>query len=91
MEIRLNQKDRVRINADYEHNNFIDINQEEYESMSVDAYPPFHYIEIRKKEGHLRIYFFKKRSYKKECTFGWWEDAEVILAINETIQKENKP
>jgi hypothetical protein len=84
MQIKLHQKDHLRVYADYEEQNFIDLNQEEYESMSIDAFPTFHYIEIRKKEGQLRIYFFKKKSYKKECLFGWWEDAEVVFALNNT-------
>jgi hypothetical protein len=84
MNIKLNSKDRFRVYADYEENNFIDIAQEEYESMSVNAFTSFQYIEIRKKEGQLRIYFFKKKSHKKECQFGWWEDAEVVFALNDT-------
>lgn len=84
MNIKLNSNDWFRVYADYEENNFIDIAQEEYESMSVNAFTSFQYIEIRKKEGQLRIYFFKKKSYKKECKFGWWEDAEVVFALNET-------
>jgi hypothetical protein len=83
MNVKLQHKDRFRVYADHEEQNFIDVNQEEYESMSIDGYTAFHYIEIRKKEGRIRVYFFKKKSYKKECDFGWWTDAEVVFALNE--------
>jgi hypothetical protein len=84
MNIKLQNKDRFRVYADYEERNFIDVDQENYESMSINGFTSCHYVEIRKKEGQLKIYFFKKKSYKKECDFGWWSDAEVVYAINET-------
>jgi len=50
MEIKLNSKDRIRIVADYEHNNFIDVGTTDNElAINIDLYPSFHYIEIRKK------------------------------------------
>lgn len=83
MDLKIQNKDRLRIHCDYKENNFIDIEQVGYESMCIDMFPRFHYIEIRRKEHMVRTFVFPKKSYKKECDFGWWEDAEVILAINE--------
>ncbi len=82
MKVRLYNGDDIRVTCDHSEKNFIDIRRQEWEAMSVDAYPSMQYIEIRKKNDQLRIYFFKKKSDKKECLFGWWEDSEVVFSIN---------
>jgi len=87
MEIKLHGEDRVRIVCDHKENNFIDVERVAYESMCVDMHPHFHYIEVRKKSSQVRVFVFPKKSYKKECDFGWWEDAEVVLAITEVKHK----
>ena len=51
--------------------------------MAIDLHTAFQYIEVRRKDCQVRVFSFKKKSHKKECDFGWWSDAEVILAINE--------
>ena len=88
MHINLQGNDRFRINADHEEDNFTTISQFGYEAMAIDLHVAFQYIEIRRKQDQVRLFSFKKKSHKKECDFGWWEDAEVILAINE--QARNK-
>ena len=83
MEIHLQVNDRFRIYGDYAQDNFVAISQFGYEAMAIDLHTAFQYIEIRRKDCQVRVFTFKKKSHKKECDFGWWEDAEVILAINE--------
>lgn len=83
MRIKLNNGDRFRVVADHKENNFIDVGVVGYESLAIDLFASFHYIEVRKKDQQVRVFTFPKKSYKKECDFGWWADAEVILAINE--------
>jgi len=87
MNLKLNSKDSLRITGDHKGNNFIDVGSVGYESLAVDLFGHFHYIEIRKKEDKIRVFTFPKKSYKKECDFGWWEDAEVVYALNEVRQK----
>ena len=88
MRIKLDNKDKIRIVGDNKELNFIDTQVVGYESLAIDLYTSFYYIEIRKKESQIRVFTFPKKSYKKECDFGWWEDAEVIYALNE--QTTNK-
>ena len=78
MDIRLFQKQGVRLKT---HHSFVDVKYIGYESLAIDMHFQ-EYIEIRKKEGHLRIFQFPKKSYKKECEFGYWEDAEVVFSYN---------
>ena len=88
MDIKLSQDDTFRIYADNKGNNFIDVLQFGYDAMAVDMFTNFQYIEIRKKHDIIRVFSFKKKSHKKECDFGWWEDAEVVFSINEqTVNK----
>lgn len=84
MNIKLYKDDNLRIYGDHNQNNFIDVKSVGYESLSVDFFSSFVYIEIRKKESKLRVFTFNKKSHKKECDFGWWEDAEVVYALNNT-------
>ncbi len=88
MNIKLYKDDTLRITGDHEGNNFIDIGAVGYESLAIDLCTIFYYIEVRRKGEKVRIFTFLKKSHKKSCDFGWWEDAEVILAINEqTVNK----
>lgn len=84
MEIHLDSEDRIRINAD-EQFNFIDIYHEFYGNMSIDLHPGLHYIEIRRKDYQEKMFFFPKKSYKKDFDFGWWEDAEVVYSVNKVM------
>jgi hypothetical protein len=88
MNINLQGDDKFRINADHAEDNFINVSKFGYEAMAIDLHTAFQYIEIRRKDCQVRVFSFKKKSHKKECDFGWWNDAEVILAINE--QTRNK-
>lgn len=82
--LKLNAEQRIRVTGDYKENNFIDINSHKHEiGMSIDFHPCKQYIEIRKKEGWCRQFFFEKKSQKKYFDFGYWEDAEVIFSLNE--------
>ena len=83
MNINLQDSDKFRINADYAQDNFINVSAFGYEAMAIDLYTAFQYIEVRRKDCQVRMFSFKKKAHKKECDFGWWADAEVILAINE--------
>jgi len=88
MEIRLNNKESIRLTVDHERNNFIDVSCEDYEMAGgITLFPSMQYVEIRKKGGYIKIFTFKKKSHKKEIDFGYWKDAEVIFAINEVIHK----
>jgi hypothetical protein len=83
MEIQLQDSDRLRLHADFKQQNFVNISKFGYDAMAIDLHSQFHYIEIRKKGCQVRVFTFKKKSDKKQCDFGAWADAEVILAINE--------
>ena len=83
MEINLQDSDRLRLHADFKQENFVNISKFGYEAMAIDLHTAFQYIEVRRKDCQVRVFSFKKKSHKKECDFGWWADAEVILAINE--------
>tara|TARA_R110000803_G_scaffold95395_5_gene163382 strand:+ start:909 stop:1175 length:267 start_codon:yes stop_codon:yes gene_type:complete len=83
MEINLQDSDRLRLHADFKKENFVNISKFGYDAMAIDLHTAFQYIEVRRKDGQVRMFSFKKKSDKKECDFGWWENAEVILAINE--------
>jgi len=88
MELRIRSNDSLRIVGDHKGTNFIDIYGVGYDSLAVDFFSHFQYIEIRKKKDILRVFAFPKKSLKKECDFGWWDDAEIVFAQNE--QKYNK-
>ena len=88
MELRLRNKESIRINSDHENNNFIDVSGTEFDvATTIDLYPSFHYIEMRKKNGLVRLFLFKKKGYKKDFDFGYYTDAEVVFALNEVIIK----
>jgi hypothetical protein len=89
MDLRIRQDDNLRIYSDYKQENFIDIYQVGYESMAINLFAHFQYIEIRKKKDQLRVFTFTKKLMKKECDFGWWDDAEVVFSVNE-VYNENR-
>jgi len=83
MDIKLRGEDKISISADHKESNFIRVSAFGYDALAVDLHMSFQYIEVRKKLCQVRVFSFKKKSDKKDCDFGWWKDAEVILAINE--------
>lgn len=86
--IRLYHNDRIRIFGDFENNNFIDVSGcKDEDAITVDLYPHFHYIEMRKKDNICKLFMFKKKGLKKHFDFGWWKDAEVVYSLNEVYQK----
>ena len=82
MDIKIRKDDNLRINADEDNKNFIDIHYVGYKSLAIDLYGMFTYIEVREKEKKVRVFNFIKKSHKKEHTFGWWEDAKVVYSMN---------
>ena len=88
MEIRLYNKDRLRIKADTDGDNFINVSTDvNLESLTVDIYPIFHYIEMRLKNDTMQMFLFKKKSHKKHYDFGYFKDAEVVYSLNKVIHK----
>jgi len=88
MELRIYPKDRIRITSDYKGQNFIDTEGMKDEiGMSIDLYPSFHYIEMREKDGMIRVFLFQKKGLKKYYDFGYWKDAEVVYSLNKVIKK----
>jgi hypothetical protein len=87
MNILLYKEDNLRISGDFENKNFINVCSVGYNSLAIDLFPTFHYIEIRKKGNQVRVFTFIKKSHKKEYDFEWWEDAEVVYALNDTTNK----
>ncbi len=86
MNIQLHSKESLRISTN-QNNNFIDVMGEQDEAaLAVCIYPRFHYIEMREKEGHIKIFLFKNKGVKKYIDLGWWSDAEVVFAKNEVIK-----
>ncbi len=83
MDIKIRKDERFRVEGGG--NNFIDVNGIGFESLCLDLYVSFQYIEVRRKDNQIRVYTFPKKSYKKSHDFGWWKDAEVIFAVNEQI------
>ena len=84
MDIKLHTTDKIRIDGSYGSlDNFIDITKPDYGSIAINLYASFCYIELRKKGDRLKLFTFPKKSMKKDCDLGWWEDAEVVYAINE--------
>ena len=84
MEIKLQTDDRFRVDvSEGSFDNFINIQKAGYAGLAIDLFTGFQYVEIRKKEGILRVFTFPKKSMKKEYDFGFWVDAEVVYSINE--------
>ncbi len=84
MHLKIYKDESIRVETPHSDTEiFVDVRQVGYQSLAVDFYGFQGYIEIRKKENHVRVFQFPKKSYKKECDFGWWEDAEVIFSYNE--------
>lgn len=84
MEVRLNNKDRFRVYADFEDQNFIDIAQTGYEAMTIEMYAFFQIIEVRKKESFVNLFLFRTKEERADYDFGYWLDAEILLTIDET-------
>jgi hypothetical protein len=84
MQIKMNFEEKLRIFSDYEGDNFVNVEVNEMSSLMIDMFPRYHYVEIRKKEMMLRVFAWKRKSDKKQVDLGWWDDAEVVFALNET-------
>ena len=83
MDVRIRNDEQLQITSSTNGDNFVRVQGFGYNSLVIDLYAPFQYIEVRRKESNVRVFTFHKKSDKKECDFGWYEDAEVILAIND--------
>lgn len=89
MDIKLHSSDRFRISTN-QGNNFIDINGLTFEAgIAIDLYSFCHYIELRKKEGFIRLFLWESKRHKHEIeempqyADVWWKDAEVIFSLND--------
>jgi hypothetical protein len=88
MELKLYSKDKIRLITGSSNNNFIDCVSEHQEAaLTVSFLPSQTYMEIRKKANQVKIFYFENKKHKKEFDFGYWEDAEVIFALNEVVHK----
>lgn len=84
MIIRLNSEERVRITTGSTKKNFVDITGEKFEqALGISFLCSQTYLEIRKKDGQIKSFYFESKRHKKEFDFEWWSDAEVIFANND--------
>jgi hypothetical protein len=81
MHVEINKSEKIRVET-YS-GPFIDVTHVGYESLAVDIYGFLGYVELRKKDKRLRLFQFPEKSYKKDCDFEWWEDAEIVFSYNE--------
>lgn len=80
MDLKLYQGQKVRVNT---HDGlFVDVEHVGFESLGFNFHGQCGYIEIRLKDGEHKVFQFPKKSYKKECDFGWWEDAEIVYSYH---------
>jgi hypothetical protein len=82
MHLKLYQDDSIRCSVDHRENTFTDIRRVGFDSLAIDLYGMCGYVELRLKDGNIRIFQFPRKSYKKECDFGYWSDAEVVYSYN---------
>lgn len=92
MDLQLNAKDRVRLSTNNHKSgmaNFIDASCLEFELglMVTNWSNTYQYIEVRKKWNQLAVFYFLKKSDKKNANLEGWEDAEVVFSINEVKHK----
>lgn len=86
MEIKLNAKDNIRVKTNYSDNIFIDVDSGKEEMfLGVTSLISNQYVEVRKKDNLIKIFYFKKKSHKKYSELGWWDDAEVIFSNNNVV------
>jgi hypothetical protein len=87
MDLRTYPTERLRITSDNKAEVFAALEGLEHDAgFSIDFYPRFYYVEIRKNvHGECKQFFFKNKRTKKSHDFGSWEDAEVIFSINNVI------
>lgn len=81
MELSMNSGDSIRL-KNY-HTGFIDCTSECHEMvLGVSFLKGYIYMEIRQKGGQVKTFYFRKKSHKKDCDLGYWQDAEVIFSFN---------
>lgn len=86
MEITVKRDERLSVSSEiYPDNLTIDIYSEPGQYLSVALQQFRQYIEIRKKENGVRVFIFNSKGEKKKADLGWWDDAEVIFALNEVL------
>ena len=88
MDINLHSTDKIRISTE-RGNNFIDVYGMEFEiGLSVNLFPTFHYIEIRKHENDIKIFLFRNKRAKKDYDFGeYWGESEIVYSINKVMHE----
>ena len=89
METRFYSKQKLRVTTNPSKNNWIDIASGEWEqALEVSFLTSQQYLEIRKKDGQICSFYFKRvKDTKKTMSFGWWTDAEVVFANNDVRHK----
>ncbi len=81
MNLKLYQDENIRIETPHS-GIFTEVRYVGYETLAVDLYGFQGYIEIRKRNDNIRVFHFPQKFYKKECDFGFWEDAEIVFSYN---------
>ena len=84
MQLKLYSKNSIRVTTGVSEPNFLDIKSLEWEGgLMVENWSDSkQYMEIREKNGQTAVFFFMRKSAKKDVDLGHWEDAEVIFSKN---------
>lgn len=85
MDLKLNSSDTIRlVTGSGSKKNFIDCSSECQEmALTVSFLTSQCYMEIRRKSGQVKTFYFEHKTDINEFDFGYWNDAEVIFAFNE--------
>ena len=85
MNILLTRNEDVRVGASGDV--FIDMKHIDFGGLAINLYEMNGYIEIRKKDRHLRVYQFPIKEDKENYDFGdYWGNAEIVFVHDPHIQ-----
>ena len=89
MNLKLHSTDNIRLTTGSKDCIFLDIRSEHQEqSLTVMFLTSHQYMEVRKKNGQVKTFYFENKGTKKYFDFEYWSDAEVIFAFNEVIHEQ---
>ena len=80
MDITVSEGNEFMVSCDGAHSFIYACGLDLGEGIAIDAFPFYHYIEIREKDGCLRIFCLDKESAEEGFDFGEWEEAKVVYS-----------
>ena len=79
MDVKIYNKEKIRIYTDYVNERYINVIAE-LDSLQVEVLENITTIQVRRKDGFIKVFYFEPNTNLEDYDFGYYSDADILFS-----------